>query len=196
MMPLVDLQSVPKWISRKIVRSLRFWQFSGAQNGGTADDEKNMRKARRQAAPFADLPPNVCAICRSRAPLPSEPMDPIDPMTSTTFLASMTTTTTSDGGGAGSNEAVVPYITQCCGARYCYYCITSTLLQWQKDREERERDDTSPKVKHDVAEKDQQEAPGWACLRCGDAVRSVKRWEGNTSSIVERDVMEGKDPLE
>lgn len=129
MMPLVDLQAVQKWVAKKL--------------------RQQAPKRSISSAPLAHLPAHVCPICHSKAPMQGEPMDPVDPMTSTAFLATL--------GSEAGQEATVPYVTDCCGGKYCYYCISSTLYTWEKERED-------------------ESAAGWPCLRCGKPVLSVRRW--------------------
>ena len=139
---------------------------------------------------------------QAAAPGQSDPSaeiaDPIDPTTSTALLASLNPDTLSNAAGLGGvggtsgalisaggtisiassaayvgQEATVPYGTDCCDALYCYYCISSALVQWEEAKKESEA------VKGKQAANAEDEETGWPCLRCNRAVTSAKRYRGN-----------------
>lgn len=134
-MPIINLQAIKKRVKHLISRQNWLSARPSApdekalQNGGTADGTTT-------AGPLKHLPPDVCAICYLKSPATGDAMDPVDPTTSTAFLASMS---------HKDDTVTVPYVTSCCGARYCYYCIASAIV-----------DD-------------------FTCLRCGQKVLQVKR---------------------
>ena len=87
--------------------------------------------------------------------------DPVDPTTSTAFLASLS----KEASHAGQ-EATVPYVASCCGAQYCYYCIAGALLSWEQAKKENEG-------------MNKDNSQGWSCLRCAKPVLEIKRWTGD-----------------
>ena len=123
--------------------------------------------------PLYALSKSICAICHLTSTAPSMDSqgntDPVDPMTSTAFLASLRDDATNAG-----KEAFVPYETDCCGGLYCYYCIASAMLIWEKERQSRFEI-------NDRKGKDTSICEGWKCLRCARPVQSIERWRGGDS---------------
>lgn len=178
LMPLINLRKLRLRASRLLTRSstaqsllaalprplrhaLRLPTPSSLKGKGKSSKEPTL-------GPYHNLPPHVCAICfaSSLAPpthVPPAQADPTDPGVSTGLLAQrLAASSTSDntiGGGGHHNEAKIPYQVGCCGARYCYYCLTGRLVSWEEDR--------------------QGVDGGWQCLRCNGEVVEAWRWKGD-----------------
>lgn len=184
MMPLVDMQSVRRAIKRLVNRHAPAWLTLGGRasaasvrdrkpHDGTAGADKRQRKG-----PLSHLPPSVCPICHSRSSMPTHPdpsahvVDPTDPTTSTAFLSSLT----KDAHNAGQ-ECTVPYVTDCCGGQYCYYCIASRICEWEAAVAEREREGETMT---------EQDLRGWRCLRCDGPVTSIDRYLGDDEGYADR----------
>ena len=158
LMPLIDLRAIRGWIARQHERHL-----SSSKNTLTSSLTEKQSKG-----PLHTLPPSICAICHSLSSAsalePQGAADPIDPMTSTSFLASLQNDATNAG-----QEAYLPYKSQCCGAKYCYYCIAGAMYNWEKEEQLRS------KVRPGSAGIPE---TGWRCLRCGKPVVEITRWMG------------------
>lgn len=134
-MPIINLPAIKKRIVQLIDRSKWYGQQGQAtsekalQHGDNADGSA-------AKGPLAHLSADICAICYLKSPATGSELDPVDPTTSTAFLASMS---------HKDDHVTVPYLTSCCGARYCYYCIASAIVE------------------------------DFNCLRCGRKVLEVKR---------------------
>lgn len=170
LMPLVDLHAVRRWVRRTLYR------FSPSALSGSAPDTASKSKGK---GPLAHLSEGICAICASSqaaAPLNPDPAahvtDPVDPTTSTAFLASLNR----DASHAGQ-EATVPYVVDCCKATYCYYCIASAMWDWEKAKQ-LEIEERGTASSHD--------GQGWECLRCAKSVLQVWRWTGQDEGYAEK----------
>lgn len=162
LMPLVDLNAARRWVRRALYRLTPSFAATSTTNGDAAAASKKAK------GPLSHLPAGICAICASQAaaPLNSDPSahvtDPVDPTTSTAFLASLSKDASHSG-----QEVTVPYVVACCGAGYCYYCIAGAMLEWERARKEN----------HGTAAAGKSE--GWSCLRCAQPVLEIKRWTGD-----------------
>jgi peroxin-2 len=157
LMPLIDLNATRRWVRRTLHR------FTPSTKGALENGQSSTTKK----GPLAHLPEGICAICASQSAAPMNPdpsahvTDPVDPTTSTAFLASLS----KEASHAGQ-EATVPYVSSCCGAQYCYYCIAGALFSWEQAKKENEGTDRD-------------QSKGWSCLRCAHPVLEIKRWVGD-----------------
>lgn len=136
-MPIINLQAIRNRIQRLIDRGRLLGQKAGAASADKAVENGHAAASGgKTAGPLKHLSPDICAICYLKSPATGDAMDPVDPTTSTAFLASMS---------HKDDSVTVPYVTSCCGARYCYYCIASAITE------------------------------EFTCLRCGQKVTEVKR---------------------
>lgn len=135
-MPILNLQAIRKRLGQLIDRKKWFGPGTDATLNEKARQDGTAEDGTALAGPLKHLSPDVCAICYLKSPATGDALDPVDPTTSTAFLASMS---------HKDDNVTVPYVTSCCGARYCYYCIASAIV-----------DD-------------------FTCLRCGRKVTDVKR---------------------
>lgn len=114
-MPIINLPAIKKRLGTLVSPSA--WLQS-------SKDPKTMEKSSGENegdgnGPMKHLSPEICAICYLKSPATGVALDPVDPTTSTAFLASMSNK---------DDTVTVPYVASCCGARYCYYCIASALV--------------------------------------------------------------------
>lgn len=236
-MPLIDLPALKKALSRTLHRSSvlsslysllpqRFLRTFGLPPPPMKSSSNKHRRTisadgtveDKATGPLGHLPPNICPICYSNSTQPASSLsdpsaeitDPTDPTTSTHFLASLTNTH-GPKIGAG-NEVYIPYRVNCCDGLYCYYCISSVLLKWERAKQELEevqgsRRGTTPSgsggketgsANARAGERDEEEEEGWSCLRCGESVTGIERYtglEGNdVGSTAEQD--DGEDQYE
>lgn len=133
-MPIINLQGIKKRLS-KVMAQAR-WPSLNSDSSDKALQDGQSPVGSVTTGPLKHLSPDICAICYLKSPATGSEMDPVDPTTSTAFLASMS---------QKDDHVTVPYVTSCCGARYCYYCIASAIV-----------DD-------------------FTCLRCGQKVTQVQR---------------------
>lgn len=238
LMPLIDLPALKKALSRSLHRSSvlsslysllpqRFLHTfglppppaskTGRHRRTQSADGKAGETGGKAAGPLGHLPRNICPICYSTSTQPASSLtdpsaeitDPTDPSTSTYFLASLTNT---HGPNIGhGNEVYIPYTVNCCGGLYCYYCISSVLLKWEKAKQEldelqgprqthgltgetsRRKGETTGKGEGDEDEDEDEEERGWECLRCGECVTGIERYTGVDSSPAD-DLLDDKAP--
>lgn len=105
----------------------------------------------KKSGKFASLPENSCAICAEDSGGPAD-----------VPLSHSTPSPPAHSSQQPSYEPPqypinTPYTTSC-GHTYCYYCLTTRMMQ---------------AVEMDEA--------GWECLRCGDVVKGAKRDEAEVA---------------
>lgn len=135
-MPIINLQGIKKRLGQLVAQAKWPSLVPGSGEKALQNGKSPEGSASTGAGPLKHLSPDICAICYLKSPATGTEMDPVDPTTSTAFLASMS---------QKDDHVTVPYVTSCCGARYCYYCIASAIV-----------DD-------------------FTCLRCGQKVTEVRR---------------------
>ena len=181
MMPLVNMQSVRRAVKRLVNRHAPAWLALGGRASAASTGDGKTRDGNAGAGrkgPLSHLPQSVCPICHSRSSMPTHPdpsahvVDPTDPTTSTAFLSSLT----KDAQNAGQ-ECTVPYVTDCCGGQYCYYCIASRICEWEGAVAEREEEGENLS---------EEELRGWRCLRCDEPVTSIERYLGDDEGYADR----------
>lgn len=173
LLPLINLRKLRLRLSRLLgqvaqaPKALTNLWWSGkqqkSQTSKTASSSELEPSDGTSSGPLMHLPGHVCAICYSRSAMPThlgiaDAADPTDPTKAALKQASSfpaASSSSSDAAaaaaaGGGENDVHVPYQVDCCQASYCYYCITSELVQWEES-------------------KAGLDGP-WSCLRCGQGV--------------------------
>lgn len=110
-----------------------------------------------------NLSRTTCPLCYTRTTIASPNIGDADPTDPTvTMFGNFGTRTESD------SQVRTAYEVDCCGGRYCYYCIVGQLVRWDEER-----------AGLDGA---------WSCVRCGKEVGSVKRVEkGDVEEVEEKE---------
>lgn len=126
-------------------------------SGGRGRDEK---EGRRRVGKFSFLPPTTCPICyelshdsNNNPPVTRLPISTIsasassiaDPTNPTSTITRHHQSSTNSSNNS-SNPVIptdtsvkIPYETNPCGCKYCYYCIVGVLNQCQEEKRKRER---------------------------------------------------------
>lgn len=167
LLPLMNLRKLRLRASRLVHRLGQAPQYIQSLLTKASADSKEYNDQAIQSpdqsetkGPLVHLPPEVCAICYSRSAMPTnlgiaDAADPTDPTKAVIKQASSLPAGASTSSlTGGEHEVQLPYVTECCLAAYCYYCITAELIQWEES-------------------KAGLDGP-WSCLRCGRGVTGIK----------------------
>lgn len=173
LLPLINLRKLKVRLYRFVSKLAKMPQYvrdtfsrQAADSSSPKRDDDSNQDPEEPLGALHYLPSNICAICYSRVAMPTnlgiaDAADPTDPTKLLIQQASSMPTALGSGGetvvgtAAEEHEAHIPYLTNCCGAEYCYYCIVGELVQWEE---------SSAGL----------DGP-WQCLRCGKGVTDVKK---------------------
>lgn len=149
LLPLVNLRKLR-------LRLQRLFSRTTTTNTSTNTSKPTKDNDEKRVGPLHHLPRQVCAICYSRASIPTDmsiadAADPTDP--AKTLLRQASSIPSSSTAALKEHEATVPHLAQCCGATYCYYCLAGELVQWEESTGGLDG--------------------AWPCLRCGQGVMQV-----------------------
>ncbi|KAI8456667.1 Pex12 amino terminal region-domain-containing protein [Phakopsora pachyrhizi] len=161
----------------KILNTLRnFFMTSTSSKALSGKQSKSLKEEDKKTGPYNSLPKDICPICKSQkedlSNISSNIINPNDPTTlsnlSNPILSSININNSSIGNSNGGvnvgailNQSddlrvKIPYIVNCCGGLYCYYCLADCILRWRASSLD----------------------PRWECWRCGKEVTKISRWEG------------------